>query len=281
MKNFAYLVVVTMFFGMGCTGTVQEIITCYPPQADIYWGKTESQLKKTGYKTPYSRTFSGSNLEPWCYQVKKEKYRDSEIICRDEEGFRYLDFQLVHLKPPKTTAPPHKTKPVDKQLDSTNLKKDTETSERNSNTHKTTAKSVRSVQPSKSFQQTKNVERIANSYEEDRPSYPYSISLGSYKTPRRVERALSIYIKRGLSPYWVKVDLGSKGVWFRVFAGYFQKREDAEAFIAKNNLVNVKSRHTKYANLIGVYKSKKELETKRNLLSELGYCPYVIREKNE
>jgi len=106
MRSFFYLIVLTMLFGSGCAGTLQEIITCYPPQATIYWGKTESQLKKTGYKTPHSRTISGSNWEPWCYQVKKNGYHDSEIICREEEGYRYLDFQLVPLKTTITSQPP-------------------------------------------------------------------------------------------------------------------------------------------------------------------------------
>ena len=107
MRSFFYLIVLTMLFSSGCAGTLQEIITCDPPQAGIYWGKTESQLKKTGYKTPHSRTISGSNWEPWCYQVKKDGYHDSEIICREEEGYRYLDFQLVPLKTTITSEPPN------------------------------------------------------------------------------------------------------------------------------------------------------------------------------
>lgn len=76
----------------------QEIIFCDPPQADIYWGKTEGSLENTGLKTPNSRTISAPKLESWCYQVKKEGYHDSEILCREEEGFRYLDFQLNPVK---------------------------------------------------------------------------------------------------------------------------------------------------------------------------------------
>ena len=41
----------------GCVGTVQEIITCDPPQADIYWGENPEQLFVTGHKTPYSGLF--------------------------------------------------------------------------------------------------------------------------------------------------------------------------------------------------------------------------------
>jgi hypothetical protein len=106
MKRLFCLIVLTMMFVSGCAGTIQEIITCDPPLADIYWGKTESELKTTGHKTPHSRSISGSNWESWCYQVKKEGYHDSEIICREEDGSRYLDFRLIPLKTTVTSDPP-------------------------------------------------------------------------------------------------------------------------------------------------------------------------------
>jgi len=111
-------------------------------------------------------------------------------------------------------------------------------------------------------------------------SFPYSIYLGSYKTRERAERAVSSYQEKGLSPYWVKLDLGAKGTWFRVFAGYFQRREYAEMFIREKNLVDAKPKHTKYANLIGISETHKEIDTKKYALLSLGYCPYVIRGAN-
>ena len=87
------------------TSTSQEIIFCDPPQADIYWGKTEASLEKTGLTTPHSRSLPVSKWESWCYQVKKEGYYDSEIICREEESFRYLDFKLTPFKTSITSEP--------------------------------------------------------------------------------------------------------------------------------------------------------------------------------
>ena len=104
-KILFYVIICLMLLTSACSGTLQEIITCDPPQAQIYWGKTKSDLGKTGYKTPYSRSISGSHWEPWCYQVKKEGYHDSEIICREEEGYRYLDFRLAPLKTTITSEP--------------------------------------------------------------------------------------------------------------------------------------------------------------------------------
>jgi hypothetical protein len=111
-------------------------------------------------------------------------------------------------------------------------------------------------------------------------SYPYSVYHGSYKTLERAERAISRYRKKGLSPYWVKIDLGDKGVWYRVFSGYFQEREQANEFIEQEKIVASESRHTKYANLIGLFISEEELEEEKGRLSELGYCPYVIPRGN-
>jgi hypothetical protein len=107
-------------------------------------------------------------------------------------------------------------------------------------------------------------------------SYPYSIYHGSFKTRKRAERAVSEYRIKGLYPYWVKIDLGDKGVWYRVFSGYFQGREQANEFIKQKQMAESESRHTRYANLIGLFASQEELEEKKVQLSELGYCPYVI-----
>ena len=84
--------ILLLAFLPGCASSVsQEVLLCDPPQAEIYWGKTENSLEKTRLTTPSSRSLSASKWESWCYQVKKEGYRDSEITCRGEEGFRYLD----------------------------------------------------------------------------------------------------------------------------------------------------------------------------------------------
>jgi hypothetical protein len=111
-------------------------------------------------------------------------------------------------------------------------------------------------------------------------SYPYSVYLGSYNTRERAERAISEYRNKGLFPYWVKVDLGDKGVWYRVFSGYFQTREQANEFIKKKQIVESKSRHTRYANLIGLFAFQKALDEEKIRLSKLGYCPYIIPSRN-
>ncbi len=108
-------------------------------------------------------------------------------------------------------------------------------------------------------------------------SHPYSIYLGSFRTLERAKRAISLYSKRGLSPYCSKVDFHEKGIWFRVFAGHFQDRGEAEKFKARHRLKEGTVKKTAYANLIGTYKESSELENRHLSLKRFGYFPYVIK----
>jgi succinoglycan biosynthesis transport protein ExoP len=107
------------------------------------------------------------------------------------------------------------------------------------------------------------------------PRYPYSLYIGSFQTIKRANRAVSIYTKKGLrSAYKVKVFL-SKGVWYRVYMGYFESHERADKFKRENELKETTVKKTPYANLIGTYSSTKTLENKIRSLG-LGFSPYVI-----
>jgi hypothetical protein len=62
--------------------------------------------------------------------------------------------------------------------------------------------------------------------------YPFSIFLGSFQSLDRTKKAVSIYERdHGISAYWVRVDLGDKGIWHRVFTGHFSNAKEADAFI--------------------------------------------------
>jgi cell division septation protein DedD len=112
--------------------------------------------------------------------------------------------------------------------------------------------------------------------EETSLPYPYSVYLAAYKTSERAEKAISIYRNQGLSAYWVKVDLGDKGVWYRVFTGYFADQKQAEAFIKRKRIADGKAKRTKYAALIGIYATERDAQKKFLALSRLGYSPYVV-----
>jgi hypothetical protein len=108
-------------------------------------------------------------------------------------------------------------------------------------------------------------------------AYPYSVYLGSYRTHERLQKAISDYGGRGLSPYWVQVDLGKKGIWFRLFAGAFKTGQLANRFIREHQIDGAFSRHTKYAVLIGTYRSEKQLNMEKMELRAMGHPSYEVK----
>ncbi len=108
--------------------------------------------------------------------------------------------------------------------------------------------------------------------------YPYSLYHGSYRTRERAKKAISMYSKEGLSPYWVKMKFKEKGIWFRVYSGYFEDRAEAETFRLESKLKDATVKNTQYANLISTYSDETvSLKMKVRSLKKQGYSPYVIR----
>jgi hypothetical protein len=97
-------IILIAFFSMnfGCAKTIYETIRSNPPQADIYWGESSSNLKKSGNKTPYSNSFPESKLEQLkhrCFQLKKEGYQNSPVYCRQKNELSFLvNIDLIPIK---------------------------------------------------------------------------------------------------------------------------------------------------------------------------------------
>ncbi len=127
-------------------------------------------------------------------------------------------------------------------------------------------------------QETNETARIASRAKA--PSYPYSVYLGAYKTLERARVAVSQYQKRGVSSYWVKVDLGRKGTWHRLFTGHFRDGGTALDYINKRDLNEASVKKTKYTTLIGVSSSEDEIIKKSQALDKLGYSSYVVDGSN-
>lgn len=108
--------------------------------------------------------------------------------------------------------------------------------------------------------------------------YPYSIRLASYKNQETALKALVRHQNAGLSPYFAKVNLGEKGVWWRLFTGYYPSRKAAQAAVTKHNLKGVQVIKTAYANLAGIFSSKNELNDIFKRLDSQGYSPYIIKD---
>jgi Mrp family chromosome partitioning ATPase/uncharacterized protein involved in exopolysaccharide biosynthesis/cell division septation protein DedD len=115
-------------------------------------------------------------------------------------------------------------------------------------------------------------------YQEGR--YPYSVYLGSFDSTDQARSALEKYSKAGITSFWVKVDLGEKGIWYRVYSGEFADKESAGAFINDKAIKDGEIKKAAYAVYIGGFSDPKTLEEKSNILKEKGYSPYIITDEN-
>lgn len=69
-------------------------------------------------------------------------------------------------------------------------------------------------------------------------SRPYSILLSSCQKQESVRKVLSSYQGSELNPFVVKVDLGEKGIWWRIFSGHFETRKAAVQAIHNSGLAD-------------------------------------------
>ena len=107
--------------------------------------------------------------------------------------------------------------------------------------------------------------------------YPFSVYLGAYMTLERARTAVSIYEREyGIPSHWVKVDLGEKGTWYRVFTGHFRTEQEAAAFIRQKELKEGEVKHTKFSTLIGVYSEPGKAEQAVRRLLDAGYSSYFV-----
>ena len=109
--------------------------------------------------------------------------------------------------------------------------------------------------------------------------YPYSLQIGSYRTLQKADKAVLGYRRKGLSPYWVKVDLGRNGVWYRVFVGHFRDKTEAKDFRQENGVSGALIKKIAYANIIGIYSVEEQYEAEIKNLEKNGYFPYVIKDE--
>ena len=110
MKRAVCILIASMmvFSFSGCAKHfIYEVVSSSPQGAEIYWGKTKSEMAWTPFTTLNSRFMEGDQWESWCYQVRKPGYLASDIICRPEgDENRTLTFNLTKIKTLVTSDPP-------------------------------------------------------------------------------------------------------------------------------------------------------------------------------
>lgn len=112
------------------------------------------------------------------------------------------------------------------------------------------------------------------------PEYPYAIKLSHFRDRADAAEAAKGYRSPDFSTYWVKVDLGHQGIWYRVFGGYFGSLNTADQFIKFNGLDGAVAKNTKYANWVGSSDSEELVWEKAGEIEGLGFSPYVIQRED-
>jgi tetratricopeptide (TPR) repeat protein len=107
--------------------------------------------------------------------------------------------------------------------------------------------------------------------------HPYSILLSSCRQVDSVQKVLIKYRKIGLAPYVVKVELGKKEVWWRIFAGHYKTRKEALKIKNRRNLPDSIIMKTPYTNLIDSFSSEIEATEMLPNIKKLGYSPYIVK----
>ncbi len=105
---------------------------------------------------------------------------------------------------------------------------------------------------------------------------PYSLRAGSYKTLAQVKEAVEALREKGLNPYWVKVNLGQKGTWFRVFVGHFSTMAEAKAFKEKHDVEADRVLKTAYTVELGRGSSPEKLTALMKRFKDPDYSPYIL-----
>jgi hypothetical protein len=113
-----------------------------------------------------------------------------------------------------------------------------------------------------------------------RAEYPFSILLDTFIKRETAQQAIFFYKRRGLATHWVRVDLGEKGVRYRVFTGVFTTETEAEQYLARNQLLDKPIKPTTYAARIGVYQDKSLLASAFVKARATGFVPYILGTQN-
>jgi hypothetical protein len=192
MRKVFLLVVLTVPAIISCGTTHKENITSNPPGADIYWGYNRTNFVDTEYVTPYQRSLYGGAWESRCYQVRKEGYFDSKIICKPSEvGDRHIHFDLRALPDEKVEkAQPAKPAETKREMAAEIIQKNSHPS---TDSHILLSKATNEQPPSYHGAGAKYIER----YLEDHGHKCYVEIVRSLKSPGKFAILINRYFSEG------------------------------------------------------------------------------------
>ena len=112
----------------------------------------------------------------------------------------------------------------------------------------------------------------------DSISYSFILQLGSFNTLNTTMKAVTFYTEKGIKVHWNSVDLGEKGIWYRIFTGVFKTKE--ELIQHKNDLSLVESMivWTPWTVLTGQSSYCEDLDSIQSVLGNHHYDFFIKKE---
>lgn len=110
--------------------------------------------------------------------------------------------------------------------------------------------------------------------------FPFSILLDTYVDQSVAQLAVLEYQSQGVESFWVKVDLGQKGVKFRLFSKFFSTALDAQNYIKQQGLTKKFVKRTMFSSLVGVFNDLEQLAVTYHHVQQLDVAPYVLGTDN-
>jgi len=202
---------------------------------------------------------------------------DTQVSEADTTGFIKID------KPPEADSTPNSPLPADisSGIQATKSEK-TDTPEMGPLPSETEPDNEPlQIQIAATQDVTESKEEPSEAFPRQPSHFPYSLMTGSFKTLELVNKEISFLKLKGLAPWWTRVDLGDRGVWFRVCVGHFESAKAAREYKENADLKTSKVIKTAYTNKIGNFTSKEEIDKQLRSLRKAGYSPYVIEDPQE
>ena len=149
------------------------------------------------------------------YQNSQNKISLDDVFKEEEKSPAEMDYEYVDNAAVPKKATPTADKQVEPVLKTTVAKKETAVKEIS-----TVAPVASSVKPS---------EVPSSSLE----AIPFTIQVLSSKDQNKAEKKLEEIKKKGYDAFISAKDLGDKGLWYRVYVGKFNTKQEAEAQLNK------------------------------------------------
>jgi len=110
---------------------------------------------------------------------------------------------------------------------------------------------------------------------------PVALMLGSYRTLANTLQAVSIFKRKMTDVQWNPVDLGEKGIWYRVFTGGFKSKRDAFEYKAEHGLTESLIVTMPWTVAVGPVDSLKAIRAVTEKLEEHRFGSVAVRHEND